>query len=215
MKPSASPSERSFFKGGVSALAVMLGALSGGTAVPVIASGVCIYNIAKGYKAKLMESYEDQEGDVFLVYFDLDTVEVIHQVRKMFPDNPINDLLGDITNTKIAHCALEICKDDTIHRIEMTSDNNGERLADKYGASILGIDSKNLTMDGFINLNYKAIMKGTKYDQCIERKKIGVTYKPMDKIVDQAKFLFKNTDAYDLFNNNCQYFAKNLAMGIV
>jgi len=207
------PSERAFLKTVVSGVATGAALLSGGVLAP-IATGVFAYNIKKTLETKSQENRNDEEGDVFVVYVDLSNLKGIGKIRQIIPDNPISDYLGKKSNTKIAHCYLEIRKDECYHLFEITPDLDGEILADKYGARALElVDIRDQTIDDFIYLMYKARPEGSM--NCIEREFKGKTKWEIDFIREMAKEVFKSTNAYDLFFNNCQKFARELARQIL
>lgn len=173
---------------------------------------VSIYNQAKKEKIQEEESRIDEDGEVFVVYVDLDYQ--VSDVRKYMPDIPVFDYLGEKTNTRLAHCYLEVYKDDMYHRFEITPNMDGEILAEKYGAKALNfVDIKDHTIDDFVYLLYK--VSPEKSMNCIERKRKGKTKYDVDMIIEFAKTVFQSTENYDLVLNNCQKFAKGLALQLV
>ena len=189
-------------------------ALSGGVLPIVATASLCVYNATKAINSEIKSRKKMKNSEIYLVYFDLQKVKNLQKIRNFIPDNPINDILGELTNTKFAHCALEICDSDIIYRFEVSSDlNNEEILAIKPGVFAAGKKTNFLTNDGVVYLLLKVFDKETKYD-CLEMKKIGNTKKNMEKIINVAKFIFENTNPYDLFKNNCQDFAKGLSRAI-
>lgn len=206
------PKERAILKTAIST-AILVGATSasGGALAPVLAAANTIYN---GSKAINTKNLEPKNGEVYIVYFDLETVDEIGKLRKFIPDNPLSDALGMLTNTKLAHCAVEVCIDDMISRFEVSPNMDGIILADLYGANILGENfEEKLTVDGFVNLLHKMMPKEEKYD-CIEKIKVGKTTLSLEYIIELAKILFKDKGTYDLIKNNCQKFSKELAKQI-
>lgn len=205
------PKDRAILKTAVStALLVGATAVSGGALGPALAAANTLYN---GSKVINVKDSIPKNGEVHIVYFDLETVDEIGKIRKIIPDNPISDVLGRLTNTKLAHCAVEVCIDDMISRFEVTPNMDGIILADNYGANVFGKNVEDLTIDGFVNLLHKMMPREEKYG-CIEKFKVGKTTLSLEYIIEIAKMLFKEKGTYELIGNNCQNFSKALARQI-
>lgn len=97
---------RDFSKGvGYTALGVVITVGSAGLAAPVGAAlaGSGIYSIGKSTVRGLREISDEEDGEVFFVYYDFSNFGLA-LVSSLLPDHLDTDIVAGGTNTKLSHC---------------------------------------------------------------------------------------------------------------
>ena len=138
---------RTVSKGALWVGAGLLVAGTGGAAAPILApiGGVLVgaggYSVAKGTIRGVRELVDEEDGDMFFVYYDLENVAAV-VANYYMPENSYTDIIASASNKKLAHCkAWFTTSKYTYVTFEITSGKSYGEIARKRVPSSLKTDS--------------------------------------------------------------------------
>jgi hypothetical protein len=95
--------------------------VAGGPFIATFAAGTLVYNASATVVRNLRELSDEEDGDVYFVYYPLDNAW--SAADYLLPEISITDVIGSAFNIKIKHCvAWFSTSSSTYVTIEITSD---------------------------------------------------------------------------------------------